>query len=164
MRGLRRILRRIGTKPVADSGIGQNEAWTSRVLFELFSQLADKHPKILRLSSVRRPPDRREQHPVRQHLPGVFYHVLYEIVLGGCQFHQLATEPHFTSIEVHREVAVGADGLRAVCPGRARKAGRLGPVFRQARTRGASQPERRLSPVSTARTAPVRAASPPTSR
>src|SRR5271154_5150660 len=55
-------------KPVAYPGLGQNIFWPRRLRLDFLSELIHRHPQILRLVAVIRPPNRLQQTAVRKRL------------------------------------------------------------------------------------------------
>src|SRR5262249_13875976 len=76
--------------PVADAGLGHDEARVGRVVTELAPQLPDVHAQVVALGAVPAPPHLSQQVLVREQLPRLGGELLEQRELGLGQVHDVA--------------------------------------------------------------------------
>src|ERR1700676_1721030 len=95
-------LRRL--EPVPHPPLRHQKLRMRRVRLNLFPQLVDHHPQVLRLFSIVRAPHRLQQSPVRQRLPLIRHKQLQHLVFLRRQMHFRLAHRHPPVLEIHRQL------------------------------------------------------------
>ena len=91
---------------VAEPVLGRDVGLAGRDRVELHPQVPDRHPQEVDVGVVARAPDRREDLPMGDELPGVLDEIGEQAELGRRQADVVAAQPRSMIVEVDDQVAV----------------------------------------------------------
>src|SRR5215472_8745606 len=89
---------------VANPRLGQDVAW-GVVRLDLFSQLIDENPQVLRLLDALRAPYRFEERAVSEHLFRMPRHKNQQVKFLGCEMHLSPANGNNPGLQVNVKVA-----------------------------------------------------------
>ena len=95
----------LGGETVSDARFGQQVAWLGWVVFQLAPETGDKHPEVMRLLRILRPPNLPEQEAMREHFAGVLEQGDEQLVLQRREMDFLAGPSDDPGGQVHPQIA-----------------------------------------------------------